>query len=80
MTQNAELLIGALVADAASLGLHWIYNVDRIAEITARQNGQCAFTPVDAKNFDGVKTFAHNARHNGMFTQIGEVLRLESNP
>jgi ADP-ribosylglycohydrolase len=76
MTQNAELLFGALVADAASLGLHWIYNVDRIAEITARQNGQCAFTPVDAQNFEGIKTFAHSARHNGMFTQIGEVLRL----
>ena len=76
MTKNAELLLGALTADAASLGLHWIYNIDRIAEITARQNGECAFTPVDPKNFEGVKTFAHRTRHNGMFTQIGEVLRL----
>ena len=76
MTKNAELLLGALVADAACLGLHWIYNVDRIAEVTARQNGQCAFTPVEARNFEGVKTFAHKTRHNGMFTQIGEVLRL----
>ena len=39
MTRNAELLLGALVADAACLGLHWIYNVDIIADITARQNG-----------------------------------------
>lgn len=76
MNHNADLLLGALVADAACLGLHWIYNVDIIAEITARQNGKCAFTPVDAKNFEKVKTFAHKSRHNGMFTQIGEVLRL----
>ncbi|MEP2640012.1 ADP-ribosylglycohydrolase family protein [Roseobacter sp.] len=76
MTHNADLLLGALVADAACLGLHWIYNVDRVAEVTARQNGQCAFTPVDARNYEGVKTFAHKDRHNGMFTQIGEVLRL----
>jgi ADP-ribosylglycohydrolase len=76
MTKNAELLLGALVADAACLGLHWIYDVDLIADITARQDGQCAFTPVDPKNFETVKTFAHSVRHNGMFTQIGEVLRL----
>ena len=76
MTHNADLLFGALVADAACLGLHWIYNVDRVAEVTARQNGQCAFTPVEARNFEGVKTFAHKDRQNGMFTQIGEVLHL----
>ena len=76
MSPNADLLLGALVADAACLGLHWIYNVDRVAEVTARQNGQCAFTPVEARNFEGVKTFAHKDRENGMFTQIGEVLRL----
>lgn len=76
MTCNADLLLGALVADAACLGLHWIYNVERVAEVTARQNGRCAFTPVEARNFEGVKTFAHKDRENGMFTQIGEVLRL----
>ena len=76
MNPNADLLLGALVADAACLGLHWIYNVDRIAEVTARQNGQCAFTPIEARNFEGIKTFAHKDRDNGMFTQIGEVLRL----
>ncbi|MEP5729489.1 MAG: ADP-ribosylglycohydrolase family protein [Sulfitobacter sp.] len=76
MNHNADLLLGALVSDAACLGLHWIYNVDRIAEIAERQNGQVAFTPVDPRNFEGVKTFAHKDRQKGMFTQIGEVLRL----
>ena len=39
MIRNASLshlLLGALVADAASLGVHWIYDPDRIASI-ARQ-------------------------------------------
>jgi len=76
MTKNAELLLGALVADAACLGLHWIYNVDIIADIVERQKGKSAFTPVDPKNFENVKTFAHKDRHGGMFTQIGEVLHL----
>lgn len=76
MKKNAELLLGALIADAACLGLHWIYDVTIIADIVKRQNGKVAFTPVDAKNFEKVKTFAHSARHNGMFTQIGEVLLL----
>ncbi|MEP3675369.1 ADP-ribosylglycohydrolase family protein [Sulfitobacter sp.] len=76
MIKNAELLLGALVADAACLGLHWIYDVGIIADIVARQNGTSAFTPVDPKNFEKVKTFAHKDRRDGMFTQIGEVLHL----
>ena len=76
-TQIADMLFGALVADAASLGLHWIYDVDRIAEITASQDGKCAFTPVDAKNYEDVPSyFAHAGRLNGMLTQYGEVLYL----
>lgn len=76
MTKNADLLLGALISDAACLGLHWIYDVTIIADIVERQNGKVAFTPVDPANFEKVKTFAHSARHNGMLTQIGEVLRL----
>ena len=76
-SQIADMLFGALVADAASLGLHWIYDVDRIAEITASQDGKCAFTPVDAKNYEDVPSyFAHAGRLNGMLTQYGEVLYL----
>jgi ADP-ribosylglycohydrolase len=76
MNKNAELLLGALVADAACLGLHWIYDVGIIADIAARQDGKSAFTPIDPKNFEKVKTFAHKDRRDGMFTQIGEVLHL----
>ncbi|MEP4194411.1 MAG: ADP-ribosylglycohydrolase family protein [Aliishimia sp.] len=76
MTQNSDILLGALIADAACLGLHWIYAPEKIAAIAERQGGQCAFTPLDIKNYEGVKTFAHGARSDGMMTQIGEVLRL----
>ncbi len=71
------MLLGALVADAACLGTHWIYEPERIAEIAMRQDGQAAFTKLDAANYADVKSyFAHGARHNGMLTQYGEVLRL----
>lgn len=76
-SQTSEMLLGALVSDAACLGLHWIYEPERIAEIAARRGGQCAFTPVDAANYKDVLGYlAHGGRRNGMLTQYGEVLRL----
>lgn len=76
-SKTSEMLLGALVADAASLGLHWLYDPDRIAEIVARQDGRSAFTPVDVANFEGVAGyFAHGLRRNGQLTQYGEVLLL----
>lgn len=76
-SQTSAMLLGALVADAASLGVHWIYDPDRISEIAARQGGQTAFTPVDPANYENTKGyFAHGLRQNGMLTQYGEVLRL----
>ncbi|MFT5649403.1 MAG: ADP-ribosylglycohydrolase [Yoonia sp.] len=76
-SQTSEMLFGALIADAACLGLHWIYDPERIAAITVSHNGHCAFVPVDAANYEDVMGyFAHGARRNGMLTQYGEVLRL----
>lgn len=74
MTQTSAMLLGALVADAASLGLHWLYDADRIALI-AEQRGTAAFAPVDPAFFDGATGyFAHGARSAGMLTQYGEAL------
>lgn len=73
-TPKSAMLMGALVADAASLGLHWLYDPDRIASIAA-QRGTATFAPVDAAFFDGVPGyFAHADRHAGMLTQYGEAL------
>ena len=76
-SQVSSLLLGALVSDAACLGLHWLYDADRIAKIAEANGGRVAFTPVDPVHFDGVAGyFAHAARSNGMLTQYGEVLWL----
>lgn len=75
--KTTEMLLGALVADAATLGLHWLYDADRIAQIAASQGGECAFTPLDPANYADVSGYyAHGARCDGMSTQYGEVLRL----
>jgi len=70
------LVMGALLADAASLGLHWLYDPARIAEVVSKRK-EAAFVPIDAKHFDGVPAyFAHGNRSNGMLSQYGECLRL----
>jgi hypothetical protein len=73
---HSAALLGALVADAASMGLHWLYDPQRIAEVTA-QTGAIAFCPNKAEHFDGAKGYyAHAARHDGQFTQYGEAAYL----
>ena len=73
----AACLMGALIGDAAALGLHWIYDVGRIAEIAAKRGGKSAFTPIDPENFENVPAFfAHGKRSDGMLTQYGRVLHL----
>ncbi len=74
LNPDASALLGALVADAAALGLHWIYDTDRIAEVGGAAP---AFTPLNAGNYEDVPAyFAHGARENGDQSQYGEVLAL----
>lgn len=69
-------LKGALVADAASMGVHWIYDIDRVAKIAKANGGSLAFVPVDKKTHENTKGyFAHPNRLKGTNTQYGEVLR-----
>lgn len=76
MTNPAACLMGALVADAAALGLHWIYDPARI-DAVAKTRGAAAFTPINPAHFDGVPAyFAHGQRQNGALTQYGEALHL----
>ncbi|MEP5155215.1 ADP-ribosylglycohydrolase family protein [Planktotalea sp.] len=71
---TSAALMGALVADAATLGLHWIYDPDRIAKVAGNAP---AFTPIDPANFEGVPAyFAHAQRRDGDLSQYGEVLLL----
>ena len=71
---EAGAMMGALIADAATLGLHWIYDPDRIAQVGGDHP---AFTAINADNFEGVPAyFAHAARNDGDLSQYGEVLAL----
>ena len=69
--RGRDAVLGALVADAASLGLHWLYDVDRIASVVG--DGNAAFMPIDPKYFEGVAGyFAHGQRADGTSSQYGE--------
>ena len=50
---NSTAILGALVADSASLGLHWVYDPARIAEIS-HSEGLCFF-PLTSSNYSGDK-------------------------
>ena len=61
---------GALVADAASMGLHWLYDQARIAQVAGDRP---EFHGPDAADYDGVPGyFAHGGRVRGMPSQYGE--------
>ena len=72
-----NMILGALVADAATMGLHWIYDQDRIREVAPDTP---EFTETDAAHFRGVPAFfAHGSRTAGDFSQYGEQAALMLN-
>ncbi|MDX2479415.1 MAG: ADP-ribosylglycohydrolase family protein [Desulfuromusa sp.] len=61
---------GALVADAASVGFHWLYNQKRIREIAPESP---EFHPPTPSDYGGVNGFyAHGSKGVGDFSQYGE--------
>ena len=61
---------GALVADAASIGLHWLYDQERIREVAPDSPEFRSQTPSD---YDGVFGFyAHGNKQVGDFSHYGE--------
>ncbi len=74
-TRLHSLVLGALVADAASLGLHWLYDPARLAAIGAR--GDVAFLAPDAANYHDCRgTFVHGAKRCGELSGYGETCAL----
>lgn len=65
-----NMILGALVADAAAMGLHWIYDQDHIRKIAPDAP---EFKTPDPRNFEGVPAyFAHPTKVSGELSQYGE--------
>lgn len=72
---RAGVVLGALVADAAAMGLHWLYDPERIASLAERL--EPLFLSADQQHFDGAKGyFAHGGKRAGELSQYGAVLTL----
>ena len=73
MTDKARgeaMIWGAFVADAATMGLHWLYDQKRIREVALNAP---EFLEPAAENFAGVPAFfAHATRKAGDLSQYGE--------
>tara|TARA_B100000686_G_scaffold329248_1_gene390198 strand:- start:7635 stop:8585 length:951 start_codon:yes stop_codon:yes gene_type:complete len=75
MNPNTAAILGALIADSATLGLHWIYDPKRIAEIEKLKG--LVFLQPNAGHYEGVKGyFAHSKKCSGESTSYGEVCLL----
>jgi hypothetical protein len=57
MNPNIAAILGALIGDSATLGLHWIYDPKRISEIE-KLKGLVYLQP-DASHYDGIKAILH---------------------
>ena len=63
-------IIGAFVADAATMGLHWVYSQRRIVELAPESP---EFRQPDEADYEGgVGYFAHAAKKVGDLSQYGE--------
>lgn len=83
MAQRYAALMGALIADAASMGTHWIYSPERIKELVDLPH--FPFIEPDPIHYEGVESFyAHDKLTAGELTNYGEwaalYIRLLSQP
>jgi ADP-ribosylglycohydrolase len=63
-------ILGAFVADAASLGLHWVYSQKRISDLAPDRP---EFRQPDEQDYEGgVGYFAHASKKVGDLSQYGE--------
>ena len=75
MNSKIAAILGALIGDAATLGLHWIYDPKRISEIEKLKG--LVFLDPDTNHYDGIKGyFAHDGKIAGESTSYGETCLL----
>lgn len=78
MTKNSGAILGALVADAAALGLHWLYDPARISQIAATRD--LAFLQPNVNDYSDAKGyFAHGGKSAGDSSSYGETCLLMLN-
>ncbi|MEX0285354.1 MAG: ADP-ribosylglycohydrolase family protein [Paracoccaceae bacterium] len=66
-------LFGAYVADAACLGLHWLYDAERISNL----DGALAFRRPDPADFADAKgVFVHDGKSAGELSQYGAQMQV----
>ena len=68
------LLFGAYVADAAALGLHWLYDPERLCQVAGEQPE--FLTPSEANYAGAQGVFVHHGKPAGVLSQYGATLRL----
>lgn len=72
---NIAAIFGALIADSAALGLHWLYDPDRIAKIEVVDG--LVFVQPNASNYTDTKGFfAHANKNAGDSSGYGELCLL----
>ena len=73
MTHRAiNALIGAYVADAATLGVHWLYEPERIEML-----GDALWREPSPDDFEGAKgVFVHQGKQSGDISQYGAQMRV----
>ena len=69
-TRARDCIVGALVADAASMGLHWLYSQRRITELAP--DVPEFREPSEDDYAGGVGYFAHGTRRAGELSHYGE--------
>ena len=75
MAQRYAALMGALIADAAGMGTHWIYSSERVRELVDLPH--FPFIEPDPKHYDGVESYyAHDKLTAGELTFYGEWVAL----
>lgn len=73
--KKSGALLGALVADSAALGLHWLYDQEQIARVES--TGDILFRQPDSNSYENCKGyFAQGGRHAGQLSHYGESARL----
>ena len=78
INERLNALYGALVADAASMGMHWIYDQEHIKKV--EETGDILFRQPDSNTYEGVKSyFAHAPKRVGEFSQYGASAQVVAN-